>query len=526
MPHDSDLNAFFGDIHNHCGISYGHGTLEDALHNAALRLDFVSVTGHAGWPDMDTNDASIAHIVDFHRKGFAKLKDGWRRYLDSLAAFETATGTIAFPGYEIHSCVHGDYTVIGRERELELLSDLTPRELRTRFSQSSPADRLPDVLLFPHHIGYRQGARGINWESFQEAFSPVIEILSMHGMAEQDRTDKPFLHSMGPLQRRGTMAYGLEQGTRFGVLGNTDHHSGHPGSYGHGLTGVWANGRSREAIWNAFYARRTWAMTGDAVRLWFTVDGAPMGSVLPDAGTGSPETRRVFVDVDSTSAIDYVELVADGRRRFVWWEPLEGAKTTAAGEESPALSGSSSEAIVELELGWGERGKPVLWEGEFLIEGASILETIPRFRGPEVVSPLDKSGGSAPSSPSSWEAVRRDPETGTEGVRFITGTWGNMTNSTPSTQGFALRIDNPAAAVVHLLLNGRDERFPVQQLLQGSVSGNLGPIDSPAFRCRANAPRDYHWSFEARTASFRNCYTRVRLKNGHWAISSPVFAGE
>ena len=46
------MNVYYGDIHNHCGISYGHRNLETALENARLQLDFVSITGHALWPDM------------------------------------------------------------------------------------------------------------------------------------------------------------------------------------------------------------------------------------------------------------------------------------------------------------------------------------------------------------------------------------------------------------------------------------------------------------------------------------------
>ncbi len=50
---DFDYQALYGDIHNHCNISYAHGSLDDAIKNAALRLDFASITGHASWPDMD-----------------------------------------------------------------------------------------------------------------------------------------------------------------------------------------------------------------------------------------------------------------------------------------------------------------------------------------------------------------------------------------------------------------------------------------------------------------------------------------
>ncbi len=41
------LTAFYGDLHNHCGISYEHGSLDDAYRNARLQLDFASVTPHA-----------------------------------------------------------------------------------------------------------------------------------------------------------------------------------------------------------------------------------------------------------------------------------------------------------------------------------------------------------------------------------------------------------------------------------------------------------------------------------------------
>jgi len=46
------LTLYYGDLDNHCGISYGHGTIDEAIHNARERLDFCSVTGHAYWPDM------------------------------------------------------------------------------------------------------------------------------------------------------------------------------------------------------------------------------------------------------------------------------------------------------------------------------------------------------------------------------------------------------------------------------------------------------------------------------------------
>ena len=47
MPSASDLKMYWGDLHNHCNITYGHGDMRDAFEAAKGQLDFVSVTPHA-----------------------------------------------------------------------------------------------------------------------------------------------------------------------------------------------------------------------------------------------------------------------------------------------------------------------------------------------------------------------------------------------------------------------------------------------------------------------------------------------
>ena len=41
------LKVFWGDIHNHCNITYGHGDMRLAFEAAKQQLDFVAVTPHA-----------------------------------------------------------------------------------------------------------------------------------------------------------------------------------------------------------------------------------------------------------------------------------------------------------------------------------------------------------------------------------------------------------------------------------------------------------------------------------------------
>ena len=261
LAHRLGLRPFYGDIHNHCGLSYGHGSLEDALLRAKRQLDFVSITGHAYWPDMPIDDPRVAHIVEFHVRGFAKLAKAWPGHFDALRAFNEPGSFTVFPGYEIHSFEHGDYTIIYKDlQQRELVDADSPAQLLTKLDQRYGEA----AIAFPHHIGYRRGARGINWDSFDSRLSPVIEMVSMHGCSETSLTDRPFLHSMGPSDGYSTIRHGLQLGHVFGVLGNTDHHSGYPGSYGHGRTCIYAAQNDHAALWDGLLKRRTNALTGDA----------------------------------------------------------------------------------------------------------------------------------------------------------------------------------------------------------------------------------------------------------------------
>src|SRR5688572_30002218 len=88
----------WGDLHNHCAISYGHGSLERALALARQQLDFVSVTGHAFWPDMPTDRARHGRTIDTHRMGFQRLHAGWDGVLATLAGADREGEFVVFPG--------------------------------------------------------------------------------------------------------------------------------------------------------------------------------------------------------------------------------------------------------------------------------------------------------------------------------------------------------------------------------------------------------------------------------------------
>ena len=84
----SKYKIYWGDLHSHCAISYGEGSLENAIKRASQQLDFCSITGHAFWPDIDTLTKEKREIKNYHLKGFIKLKKNWRGILTKIKLFE------------------------------------------------------------------------------------------------------------------------------------------------------------------------------------------------------------------------------------------------------------------------------------------------------------------------------------------------------------------------------------------------------------------------------------------------------
>ena len=131
-------------------------------------------------------------------------------------------------------------------------------------------------------MGYITGFRGYNWKGFKDGDqqTPFVEMFSRHGLAESDMGDYDYLHDMGPRIYEGSVQYGLEQGHKFGLMCSTDQHAGYPGSYGDGRIGVLAPSLNRDDIWNNMGARHIYGITGDKIKIDFSINGAQMGDVI------------------------------------------------------------------------------------------------------------------------------------------------------------------------------------------------------------------------------------------------------
>lgn len=492
---------YWGDLHSHCSISYGHGTVDQALARARQQLDFCSITGHAFWPDMPTDRAIYAEIIDYHTEGFARLARNWDQLLARQAAATEPGKFIAFPSYEWHSLQYGDHNVYAVGPDLQLVAAPDLPALRAQA-------RRQGALIIPHHIGYAAGYRGLDWRHFRDEISPFVEVYSLHGCSESDAAPYPMLHDMGPRDAGSTAAAGWNLGHRFGIIGSTDHHSAYPGSHGDGRLGVFATALTREALWEALLARRVCAATGDRIDARLFVNAAGIGSSIQ-----APGQRQVKVQVRGSDALDRVELLKNERVLRRWWPEPSGSAT------------SSSHYRLRLTWGWGRKDQAVRWDCRLSLSAGTLTEVESCFAGAPVVAPVAQVGDA--EVPDDEDLPHAILERTKRSVAWRSLTVGNLSMRHATTQALSLELDAPLTTTVTLEANGQRFTHRLEELLHAgrchylhgwlSAAIRVGPLVPLADCCLTAELQDEP---ELPVDVYR---LRAAQHNGQWVWLTPLW---
>ena len=496
-----NYRLYWGDLHSHCSISYGHGSMEQALARAKQQLDFCSITGHAFWPDMPTDRNTYARIIDYHEEGFARCAKNWDKLIEAHKIGSEAGKFVALPSYEWHSLQYGDHNLYSPLPDLPLRDAPDLPALRE-------IARAVDGIAIPHHIGYAKGYRGINWDAYREAVSPFVEIYSLHGCSLSANAPYPMLHDMGPRDFGSTAEEGWQRGRLFGIVGGTDHHAAYPGSHGDGRMGVFAETLSRRGLMDAFKARRVYAATGDKIDARLFLNDAWIGQSVK-----APGARNLRISVRGMDELDQVLLFKNGRvlgRYFPTEEALE-----------------SNRYRLRLTWGWGQKSERVKWRARLVMSEGAIRSVDPCFSGQAVVAPK-------PDSEQGVEHTEGEllphaiTECGDNAVAWRSLTTGNLSMRHSTTQGLSLEIEASRNAEICLSVNGHTIRHKLLEILGKSRSHYLrgwlteaiqiGPA-LPLASCRVEESVTDHPETD------RDYYRlEVAQKNGHWAWLTPIWA--
>ncbi|TVQ38168.1 MAG: DUF3604 domain-containing protein [Spirochaetaceae bacterium] len=493
-----NYQLYWGDIHNHNAVGYARGSLERSIDVAREHLDYFAFTGHASWHDMPQMPGD-RHMKWVH--GFKAHSDHWPR-TRTLIEEANGSGFVAFLGYEWHSSTYGDFCLVFPQDQPDLYLPDDAAEL-FRFARHKRA------FAIPHHVAYKQGWRGANWSVFDPSVAPVVEIFSEHGCTESDRAPYPMiLHSNGGRSYSNTVEYQLKRGLRFGFVASTDDHFGYPGAYGEGVAAAWATDLSRAAIFDAIRNRRTYAVTGDRIRLEFVLNREPMGSELP-----ATAVRLAEIAVEGEDSVHMIELIKNGaviRRHF----PEDGA----ADRGRPF-----SEAKCRIQYGWGpwaalDLARTCSWDMAVRVENGRFLKAERCFQsGPYEEDLRDRL---------TWVSDRE--------LRLVSFTSRADAYLQDPTKSVVLTIAGDAATRLVVSMtrpHALERRLSLAELVEDNDLSFTSVFTSESLMIhRLVFPDEYraHVQWEDQATGQPNAdwyYVRVRQHNGHLAWSSPIWVG-
>jgi hypothetical protein len=430
------MNLYWGDMHAQFKPQWlGHDQWEQVLRrafeSAREYLDFLPIVYY---PAYFYNTPEGLHVESVGMK--PDFEAEWQLIKRLVKEYHAPGRFVACAGYEWT----GD-----RERwgdcNVFFLQDDPPLDLSMHIDDLYAHLRELEAIAVTHHPGYQVGDRGKDWDHLDEEVSPLVEVFSVHGSSEGCNTPRPMEQNaqMGPRVTGGTVQDGLARGLRLGIIASGDNGGGFAGKWGIGLLGVWAEELTREGLWEAFRARRTYGVTGDRIKLRFGINEGFMGDVLQTAGP-----VKLWAEVEGTQALDRIEVIKNNRVVFThchngaWDLPTSGVVR----------------AKIPVEVGWGPTtrhgfpGGEHVWEGTLKLSAGQILGAEGCFttngQKLEQVSPNEYS------------------------FHLVTILRGGGSVTDTSQQTVVFEVEAPVEAPITLTVGGRQQTFTLAEALRRS----------------------------------------------------------
>jgi len=333
LEEESELKLYWGDMHGQTKETVGSGTVPEYL----SYLRDVAALDFGGWQG---NDFQVTVELWEHVKELIKLYHEPGRFITFLG-YEWSGLT---PGGGDHNIYYlGDDEPIYRSDQWLIKNKVDPETDRYPISELWKTFKgRKDVLAIPH-VGGRYG----NYDYYNPEHIPLIEVHSNHGTFEW------FLEEA--MKRR----------MKVGFIAASDDHTCRPGlTYPNGgmatqggYTAVYAKELTREALWEAFWARRTYGTTGEKILLHVESNGHLMGDEYSTAN--SP---KIKVNIIGTSTLHEVEV--HNWEETIYRHPF----AEPSNEEEKLIKIEWSGARVK------SRPKIVNWNGGLTVENGSIKD--------------------------------------------------------------------------------------------------------------------------------------------------------
>ena len=285
-----DWNVYFGQLHAHTNLSDGTGSVEEAFDYASKveNLDFFAVTDHS-----DSFDNADAGAIGADGR---TISADWAAGKQAAASV-TNEDFVGLFGFEM---------TWPEDKQLGHISTFNTPGWQTRDQEDF--ENVPTALehyykaltTVPGSVSQFNHPDTIHgdFERFDH-YSPQYDaVISLLEVAGEDGVVDCAYYDLA-----------LDKGWHVAPTNNQNNHNGQWGDASRARTVILAETLTEEALYDAMRDRRVYATQDSDLTVYYTLNGAIMGSILPK----SEEAEiTVFLSDPTDEAIGNVEVVADG----------------------------------------------------------------------------------------------------------------------------------------------------------------------------------------------------------------------
>ena len=284
-----DWNVYFGQLHAHTNLSDGTGSVEEAFDYASKveNLDFFAVTDHS-----DSFDNADAGAIGADGRS---ISTGWAAGKQTAASV-TNEDFVGLFGFEM---------TWPEDKQLGHISTFNTPGWQTR--DQADFENVPTALehyykaltTVPGSVSQFNHPDIIHgdferFDHYSPEYDEAISLLEIAG--EDGAVDCEYYH------------LALDKGWHVAPTNNQNNHNGQWGDASRARTVILAETLTEEALYDAMKDRRVYATQDSDLTVYYTLNGAVMGSILPK----SEEAEiTVFLSDPTDEAIGNVEVVTD-----------------------------------------------------------------------------------------------------------------------------------------------------------------------------------------------------------------------
>lgn len=281
------FNVYYGHLHNHCSVSDGTGTPDQAYNYARYtgKLDFFSLADHSS----------------------AITATEWTSMKAAADKYNQDGVFTALCGFEWTENVLGHVAVINSDNYITTASPYNTFSGLCNWLNSN------ECVAFFNHPG-RNNSTGLEFDHFTS-----IPTNKFVGMELWNKTDRfpVYYYTDGYYPNDGNKSWideAISRGWKIGASGSEDNHSGTWGTATNSKLAVLAPANNRTEIYNALKARRFFTTYDRNLALSFKIGGNEMGSTITGA---SYDLNILAADADGEMFTE-VKLLKNGTLLQSW----------------------------------------------------------------------------------------------------------------------------------------------------------------------------------------------------------------